>query len=155
MGSKVGILTRTERIKAGLCRQCGQFPANPNRIHCSGCLNLAKHRSAIRQREFYAEIKEERRLYRQRLRREVIEFYGGKCVCCGETTFEFLTLDHIANDGAEHRRNVKTRDITQWARSHNYPTGLQVMCMNCNCAKSWYGECPHKTLKELKEQRNV
>ena len=81
----------------------------------------------------------------------VLQFYGGnppKCACCGEMTYEFLALDHINNDGAKHRRNLgmKTRggNINGWIIKNNFPDGFQVLCHNCNCAKGFYGKCPHK-----------
>ena len=36
----------------------------------------------------------------KRVRREAIEAYGARCVCCGETEREFLTIDH--SKGAKH-----------------------------------------------------
>jgi hypothetical protein len=57
----------------------------------------------------------------------------------------FLTIDHIENNGAEHRRQQrngqnKGHDIYAWLRKNNYPEGFQVLCYNCNCAKGIYGE---------------
>lgn len=82
------------------------------------------------------------------LKREVMEAYGGHCTCCGETRIEFLSIDHIFNDGAEHRR--KTGEVGALLYSKlkrdGYPKGrLQVLCYNCNGAKGFYGYCPHIT----------
>src|SRR3990167_129330 len=30
--------------------------------------------------------------------------YGGKCRCCGESTFEFLTIDHVEISASEERK---------------------------------------------------
>ncbi len=38
------------------------------------------------------------------LRTQVINSYGGSCVCCGETELVFLSIDHINNDGDKHRK---------------------------------------------------
>lgn len=91
-------------------------------------------------------------------RREVFNAYGGmKCACCGETTEMFLTIDHINNDGASHRRaisnspdNGKGANIYGWLKKNNYPPGFQVLCMNCNHGKARNGGiCPHiSTVKE-------
>ena len=35
---------------------------------------------------------------------QIYSFYGNKCNCCGETEIKFLSLDHINNDGAKHRK---------------------------------------------------
>lgn len=70
-----------------------------------------------------------------------------RCACCGEETPEFLTLDHVENNGSEHRREIGMKSGWQfylWIIRNNYPHGFQVLCMNCNCAKAWWGECPHQ-----------
>lgn len=83
---------------------------------------------------------------RDKLRREVIAAYGGKCSCCDEATFEFLSLDHVNNDGAQHRRELGANGgttVMAWARRNGYPPSLQILCHNCHGAKSWHGRCPH------------
>ena len=41
------------------------------------------------------------------LKNEVFQAYGGyQCACCGETEPMFLTIDHVGNDGADHRRVI-------------------------------------------------
>jgi hypothetical protein len=80
----------------------------------------------------------------------VISHYGGRCNCCGEKELIFLTIDHINEDGAEHRRSLtgtraggsnSYRDIIK----NNFPNTYQVLCFNCNHAKHVLGECWHKT----------
>jgi hypothetical protein len=89
------------------------------------------------------------REYWRQLRHEAIIAYGGYiCACCGETERKFLTLDHINNDGAEHRRAIGTKGrgagIFAWLKEHGYPEGFQVLCMNCNQGKGQNGGvCPH------------
>ena len=80
--------------------------------------------------------------YRYKLKKDVLNHYGHKCACCGETTFEFLTLDHIDGNGAKHRKRVG--NVYSWLRKNNYPSGYQILCFNCNCAKGFYGKCPHQ-----------
>jgi len=85
---------------------------------------------------------------RRKLRKDVLNAYGNKCMCCGETEQKFLTIDHIYNDGAEHRRSLNIRSAEKlycWLRKNNYPKDrFQLLCFNCNCAKQYYGKCPHK-----------
>ena len=87
--------------------------------------------------------------YRAERKQQVFEHYGNICNCCGETKTEFFTIDHINNDGAEHRRqNQKIRqggiyiDIVR----NDYPDTYQILCYNCNCAKGrhYSYDCPHK-----------
>ena len=83
-------------------------------------------------------------------RMRVFQEYGGAiCKCCGETYPELLTIDHINNDGAAHRRkDKKAVNIYRWLTHNGFPPGYQVLCMNCNFAKGKYGKCPHE-LKPL------
>lgn len=76
--------------------------------------------------------------------------YGDpKCECCGEKEVKFLCMDHIDGDGAEHRKKMGRRDwggrqLYYWLIKNGFPPGFQVLCFNCNSARSMYGECPHK-----------
>jgi hypothetical protein len=80
-----------------------------------------------------------------------IHYSGGyypSCNCCSENSLDFLTLDHINNDGAAHRKEHKLKGakIYYWLKSRGYPSGFQVLCWNCNASKGLFGECPHKEL---------
>ena len=44
--------------------------------------------------------------YYQKTRNKVLIAYGNKCNCCGEKNIKFLTIDHINNDGAEHKKKI-------------------------------------------------
>lgn len=89
----------------------------------------------------------------QRLKDAAYAAYGGYvCACCGETEKAFLTIDHVNNDGAKHRREVDRRKIYKWLARNGYPNDFQVLCMNCNFGKARNGGvCPHQT--SLKVQR--
>lgn len=83
-----------------------------------------------------------------RLRMLVLEKYGGHCQCCHEKRNEFLAIDHI--NGCSKELRAIQRGGTQlyrWLKNNNFPSGYQVLCHNCNMAKSLYGTCPHKKIK--------
>ena len=87
--------------------------------------------------------------YRQKLKAGVIAAYGGKCWCCGESHQDFLTLDHLNNDGKAHRmalngKNVGNARVYRWLRDNGYPRGYGVACFNCNISRSLFGSCPHR-----------
>jgi len=82
-----------------------------------------------------------------RRRANVLLKYGGKCVCCGESQPEFLSLDHINNDGAAHRKEIGQSRLYKWAEDNDFPKSLQILCFNCNMAKGFYGICPHQRVE--------
>lgn len=86
--------------------------------------------------------------FKQRLS-ALLQYSDGhpKCKCCGVEQLEFLGLDHIDGGGNAHRKEVKRNgnSFYNWLKRNNYPTGLQVLCHNCNMAKGFYGRCPHET----------
>lgn len=96
------------------CKYCGESIYR-NRI-CRKCSNIAKRNSYIR------------------LKINVFDYYWSKCANCGIDKIEFLTIDHINNDGAQHRKEVGTQ-IFPWLKMNNYPTEFQILCFNCNYLK--------------------
>lgn len=100
--------------------------------------------------------KRDAKVHNNKLKREALEHYGGAfCKCCGETELLMLSLDHVQNDGAAHRKALtgQTRTMpTQsyvWAKQNNWPSIYQVMCFNCNWARHWNnGICPHEFARQ-------
>lgn len=88
----------------------------------------------------YEKYRKSLREYSKRLREEILNQYGNKCVCCGEDKKQFLAIDHINGGGNEHRRNIKT-NIYKWLKINNFPSGFQILCHNCNMARGFYGYC--------------
>jgi len=80
---------------------------------------------------------------------QVFRYYSNEkmcCLCCGESEFAFLTIDHInGRKSVGHTHEVSGIRLYKWLFSHNFPDGYQVLCMNCNFAKGIYGICPHQT----------
>ena len=92
--------------------------------------------------------------YRNGEKMEVLRHYSGDpphCQCqygCPETLIQFLSIDHINNDGAKHRKSIFKRSrggqMYHWLIVHNFPPGFQVLCHNCNFGKHINGGiCPH------------
>lgn len=118
---------RHEWAKVGLCSRCGKNPSLESKKICGMCVEQ--------------DLKS-----RRKLRLNAFDHYGGpQCNCCGETTLEFLCIDHINGSGAEHRRNDPSANaIYRWLKAHNYPKGFRVLCHNCNMSLGIYGHCPHE-----------
>lgn len=82
------------------------------------------------------------------MKKRVFKEYGGKCMCCGEETFEFLSVDHTNGDGYSHRKELGGTSIYRWLIKNNFPKDrFQILCFNCNLAKGFYGGCPHRRKK--------
>ena len=93
----------------------------------------------------YERIKDKVAEETRSIRKKILDHYGNRCSCCGETTPEFLAIDHINNDGAQHRKLVGGGDrLYRWLIANNFPDGFQLLCHNCNVAKGIYGMCPHQ-----------
>ena len=83
--------------------------------------------------------------YRDRLKAEAISIYSdglSVCAICGEDDIDVLCLDHINDDGAEHRKQIGIAGrSTSGTNTHaalkreGWPKGIQVLCANCNLKK--------------------
>lgn len=116
---------------------------NPDKVKAAWKRNYRKNSPKYRAYEI-AKIK--------RIKAEVFAAYGGfVCQCCGCVGEPFMTLDHINDDGKEHRAIVGNGSRTyKWLHKHGCPAGIvQVLCYNCNFGKKHNGGvCPHKQRKE-------
>jgi len=86
---------------------------------------------------------------------QVIEAYGGQCICCGETEPKFLSIDHIYNDGAKSRAiEGKGSMVYVYLIKNNFPKDRhQLMCMNCNFGKQMNGGvCPHQEVVHVSKR---
>lgn len=89
--------------------------------------------------------REQQKRSNDKLKTEVFNYYGAKCACCGETEPVFLTIDHVNDDGAEHRREIGRGYLYRWLRQNGYPEGFQTLCWNCQWGKrAGNGVCPHQ-----------
>ncbi len=70
-----------------------------------------------------------------------------KCFCggCGEYRIEFLTIDHkVPREELGHDKKFSGKALYRWAKEHDYPPTLQILCFNCNTAKGLFSKCPHQ-----------
>ena len=80
----------------------------------------------------------------------VMNAYGnGHCKCCGESQIEFLSLDHVFNDGGKIRKMDGGHTggrLYRRLKRDGFPNKdrFQVLCHNCNMAKAHHGTCPHE-----------
>lgn len=87
-----------------------------------------------------------KRHYRWKLKLEALNAYGGHCSICGISNPQYLTVDHIDNDGADHREQVMGSrraagwNFYAWLRKEKYPPGYQILCWNHNSSKDTHPE---------------
>lgn len=124
-------LTRQQRFtenrkSLGLCVQCSD-KASEGHTLCDLHLEHAKQRSRTPQ------ARERVVRSRNKLRSDVFNAYGGcMCICCGESILDFLTIDHINNDGNEERRRLKMSMTSNptgdrfygWLKKQGFPPRL-------------------------------
>jgi len=80
--------------------------------------------------------------YNKQAREKIINLYGGKCQCCNENKYRFLTIDHINGGGCQHRKVANQAAI--YRDVLNNMQNYRILCMNCNWAIGKYNICPHK-----------
>lgn len=111
------------------------------RAYCRKWHHTNKAKRKISQRKKYLKLKD-----------EVFKAYGGyMCVCCGETEHTMLNMDHINNDGADHRKKLKltwSGSMYQWIKDNGFPATFQVLCYNCNLSKHRNGGICAHNIKE-------
>jgi len=127
---------------------------NGYQVLCSNC-NIKKIKINAREKgKFGTKSQKYRYKYKENLKFEVFSHYSIntqiKCLCknCNESDIDKLCLDHINNDGAQHRKELKKiglvgSNIYLWAKQNNYPKIFRIFCHNCNQSLSNYGYCPH------------
>jgi hypothetical protein len=164
-----------QRKANNLCVDCGKFEPKKDRVRCEICLQrLSLNRNAFTKKgicylcrknpvlpslTICEKCSSSRKQTASSLKQFTVNKYGGKCACCGESRLEFLCVDHINNDGKQHRKTFRWsgcgRDIYKWLRDNNYPEGFQVLCFNCNHSKGLFGECAHNpTFSFIKSEVN-
>lgn len=154
---------RTKHVREGGCITCGK-PPMPGLSSCVDCAARATDATLRRYQSnkenevcpfcggelndnFRCKICHENHLRHgktrwHRQRSIVLEHYGGICVCCGESIYEFLEIDHINGGGTKHRQEIG-RHFIEWVIKEDFPIDLQILCANCNRSKSRFKSCLH------------
>lgn len=136
-------------IKQNKYCQCGK-PCYCNGL-CQTCYNKLYRTNYIElnREKLNTENRVRGKIDRANARLQVLTHYSNgtpKCICCGESHYEFLTIDHKNGKGAKHRREIGIGGgvIYYWLIKNNFPDGFQVLCYNCNVCKGFYNKCVHK-----------
>ena len=138
---------------------------NLEKIKASKRKSYVKHRDQIRAKhkewrehnketinahsKKYREANREKINARKAKRRYLLinHYSDGKfaCACCGDTRYDGLEVDHINNDGEEHRKEIGCggTKLISWLFNNDFPEGFQILCAVCNRSKGKHGVCRH------------
>lgn len=128
-----------KKLAIGICRRCGNWNDQKGKYHCSKCIQIQ------------IEQFRQRRKYNKEF---IVNYFGGKCLECGEKDIRCLSLDHIDNDGRLDKKSEKgKRQVTPtWyaklvkliKSNKPLPRRLQLLCFNCHAKKDlnlwWYND---------------
>lgn len=138
MTTKRAEAARLHRInckKAGRCYRCPK-QAMLGRTKCTSCSESQSKKGLAK----YYQKRESGTYSPSRAIREakavVMSHYGPAC-SCGVAFLSMLTIDHIDNNGAAHRREGKNQGTHLYRKliSAGFPAGYQCLCWNCNFKK--------------------
>lgn len=110
------------------------------RVLCSNCnwRHYIKLRQTSSKRTKYA-LRQQ--AIKARKKAEVMTALGGRCATCGTDDMIVLTVHHINNDGAEHRRALSGGASGYAFYCAVLQTGsfdgLECRCYSCNDAEEW------------------
>ena len=104
---------------------------------------MKKYSREYRSNEEYKKRKNKKtRESRALLRLEILNHYSNEaliCARCGFGDVRALDLDHMDNNGCDHRKAIGRRgatyDIYSQLKREGFPEGYQVLCRNCNWIK--------------------
>jgi len=146
------------------CSKCGEVKplddfyknkANKDGASC-WCKTCKNEYSKQYFRENPNKIRHIKKKYHHSLKKKVLSILGDSCECCGTNIYEFLTVDHINNDGYKERNsNTGSRGIYRKVIKlyEENPDEVfkryRILCFNCNIGRTFTenGICPHKNLK--------
>lgn len=164
-----GQRTRAALAATNVCKQCRKRPRIEDRTQCEACLSRTRSKRYAQQRDFEARglcgycgrepkdpaydrcapCRAAKAASQKKLRQDVLDAYGRRCACCGETEERFLTIDHVNNDGHIERKRYAKVKIHARIRRQGYPPTYQILCWNCNCGRAANGGiCPHVSQRE-------
>jgi len=136
--------------KCKLCRR----QANYDKYHSDENFRikkLARDKEYNKTHKRKRDCRENNRNSVKRAKNQVFTILGHKCVCCGETTKEFLSLDHILGRGGKIRRGKRGKGRAYWTEilKEGVPKDkYRTLCFNCNLSRGFLGYCPHEINKQ-------
>lgn len=133
----------------GLCRRCYSreqgrrlYKENPDRYKITSSKWYHAHKDNVKayRKKNIDNIRIYRRAYENKIRLDVLDLLGRKCVRCGFDDWQGLQIDHINGGGSKEMRLFK-RPKTMYKYYLDHPeeakAKLQTLCANCNQIKKY------------------
>lgn len=127
-------------IKTKICGRCkilkNSLEFNKNKARYDGLHSVCKECRKIVNPKYSKKYWENNYHYKQKF--IVIAYYSMSEMCCRNCRYnniKALEIDHINNDGAKHRKEIKGGHLYSWLINNNFPDGFQVLCATCNALK--------------------
>jgi len=85
-------------------------------------------------------LSEANKRYYKKIKTNLFEFLGNKCIVCNENDLDVLTLDHKFDDGKRDRKRFPFNNHYRYYLHHliEAKKTLQILCSNCNLKKSLF-----------------
>ena len=121
----------TKHLRSGRTTSCGHLPLHCKRGHPFVGSNAYIKPDGTRTCRACKNIK------RNDLKTRVLTHYSHNNLlkCCWDgctiNDVDMLTLDHTENNGADHRREIRSKggiSMYRWAAKNNFPEGFQTLC---------------------------
>ena len=92
--------------------------------------------------EIFDAINVKHQVLRWKNKLKVFDAYGNKCTICEESDPLVLNIDHVFNDGKNHKTatgyKVTGNSLYTYLIKESFPKDrFQLLCANCNQRKEW------------------
>lgn len=127
--------TKCGELKTVSCFSKSKYYKDGFHIYCKPCRVKLN-------RENFLNHPETQRVYKRKWNashKEKVFLHYGKgeieCAMCGFSDARALTIDHVEGGGNKHRKEVGSNYVYRWIVKNNFPSGFQILCMNCQFIK--------------------
>jgi len=124
------------------CPKCGSTIRRSCNGACYGCHNQSIKSSEKAGGSRYLAKLDRNKKAKATRKAKVFDHYGRSCSICGFSDMRALTIDHMGQDGSDHKtpsgKRIRGFLLYRWLIRHGFPKGFRTLC--CNCQSIIYAE---------------
>jgi hypothetical protein len=127
-----------DRYKGGDCKECrSRYNKRYRQAHIDELYEYHQQYDKQYRQDNSLDISRQMKQIHLDLKIETFNQYGGcQCTLCKINDIDMLSIDHIFNNGNEHRKNLGINGGHQfyyWLKKYGFPDKdkYRVLCMNC------------------------